>query len=158
MLSGGIFFVPYTLMAQTAPWDRRWGKLQELLNPASLSFIHNLFMVTSVSVTSPLSVLHIHNFLRLLSTFQFLHSVAPSSIFLCLLPSLSSQSVHSTTLPLAFCLGKGRLLVPYQTLMNYQRLAVQSPGQKRTSLSVCLSVEHSQKGEVLQSSQQHLVL
>lgn len=86
-----VFFVPYNRWHKLHHGLGSGEKLEELLK-SSLSFVHNLFMTTSVSIYHlyPRSLFHIHNFLHLPSASRFLHSVTPSSLFLCLHPSPAS--------------------------------------------------------------------
>lgn len=87
----------------------------------SLSFIHALFMTTSVSIYCPVSSSQSSTF-----TITITFSSALRRLYFPparrTLPSLGHLApLPSTSLSPAFCLSKGRLLVPYQTLMNYKR-------------------------------------
>lgn len=87
----------------------------------SPSFIHALFMSTSVSHpdSSPQSTTFIITltFSLPFCVFALYAFISPSDG----LPAFRHLGpLLSTSLSPAFCLSKGRLLVPYQTLMNYE--------------------------------------
>lgn len=91
----------------------------------SPSFIHALFMSTSVSISHPVSSSQSSTFIITL-TFSLPFGVFALyalifSAWWTLLPLHHLAPLLSASLSPAFCLSKGRLLVPYQTLMNYER-------------------------------------
>lgn len=90
----------------------------------SPAFNHALFMATSVSISYPVSSSQSSTCIITL-TFSLPFSVFALyaiifSAWCTLLPLHHMAPLFSTLSP-AFCLSKGRLLVPYQTLMNYER-------------------------------------
>lgn len=120
-------------------------------------------MSTSVSISHPVSSPQSAKFIITL-TFSLPFAAVALDALISLpdgLPFLDSSIwllFPCTSLSPAFCLSKGRLLVPYQTFMNYERPLSSGPDRKPISLSVRLSAEAAKKGEVPQSSQKHFVL
>lgn len=127
----------------------------------SPSFIHALFMSTPVSISHPVSSSQPSTFIITLTfslplclPFVRLHF----SVWWTLLPFSHLGLLLSTSLSPAFCLSKGRLLVPYQTLMNYERPL--STGLDRNT-SHCLPgslLKQLRKGNYCNPAKKHLVL
>lgn len=131
-LSGGLFFSLYSLVAQHSISGYVVGmatrvcsmKRKRTLNSLTPLF-HSCFIYAYLCLYFLprlfLSVLHTYNYPHLFSAFRCLGSIHLNlSTWWTLFPLSHLAPFLFTFLSPAFCLSKGKLLVPYQTLMNYE--------------------------------------